>query len=212
MIAPKPTLAIAAPAKPPIRACEELVGRPKYQVMMSQAMAPIRPARITYSVAAAGTTRPLPIVVATLSGKTNAAMKLKNAAQTTARPGESTRVDTTVAIELAASWKPLKKSKTRATATVVTKRNSGRLTIWNLSSRLRGLDRDAPSKRRHGAATIQPSGCRQGEGRTHGRESSTQLAREDEQRQQASRAPVLPGLRGREAPSGDPRTQTRRSP
>src|SRR5664280_1280754 len=103
MIAPKPTLAIAAPAKPPIRAWDELVGRPKYQVMMSQAMAPIRPARITYSVAAAGTTSPLPIVVATLSGKMNAATKLKNAAQTTASPGESTRVDTTVAIELAAS-------------------------------------------------------------------------------------------------------------
>jgi hypothetical protein len=32
---------------------------------------------------------------------------LKNAAQTTAAPGLSTRVDTTVAMELAASWKPL---------------------------------------------------------------------------------------------------------
>ena len=31
-------------------------------------------------------------------------------------PGDSTRVDTTVAIELAASWKPLMKSKIRATA------------------------------------------------------------------------------------------------
>ncbi len=36
-----------------------------------------------------------------------AATKLKNAAQTTACPGESTRVETTVAIEFAASWKPL---------------------------------------------------------------------------------------------------------
>ena len=36
-----------------------------------------------------------------------AATKLKNAAQMTALPGESTRVETIVAIEFAASWKPL---------------------------------------------------------------------------------------------------------
>src|SRR5206468_8307824 len=41
--------------------------------------------------------------------------KLKNAAHTTAWSGVSTRVETTVAIELAASWKPLMKSKTTAT-------------------------------------------------------------------------------------------------
>ena len=43
------------------------------------------------------------------------AMKLKKAAQITAAPGLSTRVETTVAMELAASWKPLMKSNTRAT-------------------------------------------------------------------------------------------------
>ena len=42
-------------------------------------------------------------------------MKLKNAAQTTATPGVRTRVETTVAIELALSWKPLMKSKISAT-------------------------------------------------------------------------------------------------
>src|SRR5215469_14802646 len=41
-------------------------------------------------------------------------MKLKKAAQTTACPGDKTRVDTTVATELAASWNPLMKSNTRA--------------------------------------------------------------------------------------------------
>ena len=46
---------------------------------------------------------PLPIVLATAVPKTNAATKLKNAAQITACPGESTRVETTVAIEFAAS-------------------------------------------------------------------------------------------------------------
>ncbi len=73
------------------------------------------PARITHSSTTAVSTTPLPTVRATLTPKPNAATKLKNAAQTTACSGESTRVDTTVAIELAASWKPLMKSKTSAT-------------------------------------------------------------------------------------------------
>jgi hypothetical protein len=59
---------------------------------------------------------PVPMVCATWSPKNRNAMKLKNAAQTTAMWGERTRVDTTVAIELAASCRPLSKSKTRATA------------------------------------------------------------------------------------------------
>ena len=41
-------------------------------------------------------------------------MKLKKPAQTTAKPGVRTRVETTVAMELAASWNPFRKSKTRA--------------------------------------------------------------------------------------------------
>src|SRR5579885_312005 len=45
-------------------------------------------------------------------------MKLKKAAQTTATRGLRTRVDTTVAMELAASWKPFMKSKARATRTM----------------------------------------------------------------------------------------------
>ena len=43
-------------------------------------------------------------------------MKLKNAAQNTAYCGRSTRVDTMVAIELAASCRPLRKSNSSATA------------------------------------------------------------------------------------------------
>ena len=50
---------------------------------------------------------PAPTVLATAVPNVNAATKLKNAAQITALPGDSTRVETTVAIELAASWKPL---------------------------------------------------------------------------------------------------------
>ncbi len=44
-------------------------------------------------------------------------MKLKNAAQNTATCGDRTRVDTTVAIELAASWSPFSRSNSRAMPT-----------------------------------------------------------------------------------------------
>ena len=43
-------------------------------------------------------------------------MKLKNAAQATAYCGRSTRVETMVAIEFAASFMPLRKSNASATA------------------------------------------------------------------------------------------------
>ena len=46
---------------------------------------------------------PEPTVLATAVPNPNAATKLKKAAQITALPGVRTRVDTTVAIELAAS-------------------------------------------------------------------------------------------------------------
>ena len=65
---------------------------------------------------------PLPMVLATAVPSRNAATKLKKAAQATASLGESTRVETTVAMLLAASWKPLRKSKQRATRTVMTRR------------------------------------------------------------------------------------------
>src|SRR5579872_1972077 len=60
------------------------------------------------------------MVPATAVPNTNAAMKFQNAAQATARNGESTRVDTTVAIELAASCQPLENSKAsvRKTTTI----------------------------------------------------------------------------------------------
>src|SRR3954452_11023978 len=78
-------------------------------------MAPTRPARITSWVTTLRSIMPLPIVLATWVPSTKAATKLKNAAQATALLGDSTRVDTTVAIEFAASWKPFRKSNVRAT-------------------------------------------------------------------------------------------------
>ena len=76
-------------------------------MIRSQTIAPIRPARITEVVTAEMSIIPEPMVLATAVPNTNAATKLKNAAQMTALPGDSTRVETTVAMEFAASWKPL---------------------------------------------------------------------------------------------------------
>src|SRR5688572_16963304 len=75
------------------------------------------PANTTPIDNASGSTTPLAIVAATTVPNTRKATKLKTAAHTTARRGVNTRVETTVAIELAASWKPLTKSKTSAMAT-----------------------------------------------------------------------------------------------
>src|ERR1700753_3403408 len=59
---------------------------------------------------------PTPIVCATFNPNTAKATKLKKAAQKTAYCGRSTRVETIVAIELAASCNPLRKSNSSATA------------------------------------------------------------------------------------------------
>src|ERR1043165_7685358 len=59
---------------------------------------------------------PVPMVLATCSPNTAKATKLKNAAQNTAYCGRSTLVETMVAIELAASCSPLRKSNSSATA------------------------------------------------------------------------------------------------
>src|SRR5215218_7209887 len=114
---PKPALATPAPAKPPMRACEDEVGRPSHQVRRFQAMAPASPAKTTASLTTAESTV-LPTVLATCVWKTRKAMKLNRAAQMTASRGVRTLVETTVAMELAASWKPLVKSNTSASATM----------------------------------------------------------------------------------------------
>src|SRR5688572_24428664 len=82
--APVPAFTIAAPTRPPTRACEELEGRPRYQVVTFQPIAPTRQARMTYTSTTCGSTMPLPIVFATETSKVKAATKLKKAAQATA--------------------------------------------------------------------------------------------------------------------------------
>jgi len=103
MRATAPALATAAPPNPPIRACEEELGSPKYHVIRFQTIAPINAPRTTLGSTTDGSMSPLPIVFATAVPTVNAAMKLKNAAHMTATAGERTRVETTVAMELALS-------------------------------------------------------------------------------------------------------------
>src|ERR1700749_566780 len=67
---------------------------------------------------------PLPIVPATAVPTTKAALKFQKGAHPTGRNGASTRVDTTVAIEFAASCQPLENSKAsvRKTTTIRSER------------------------------------------------------------------------------------------
>ena len=101
-----------------MRACDDDDGSPAYQVMRFQAMAPSRPAKTTVASTTARSTRPFPIVFATAVPNTKNATKLNTPAHTTAAVGDRTRVDTTVAMEFAASWNPLMKSKASATSTI----------------------------------------------------------------------------------------------
>src|SRR5262245_55594796 len=111
-------------------------------------MAPVRPPKITVKVTTRKSTMPAPTVWATAVPNVAAAMKLKNAAQVTALPGVSTRVDTTVAIELAASWKPLMKSNVRATAIRIRIARS----VWSMPSAV--LDDDAFEQVAHVLAAV----------------------------------------------------------
>src|SRR5881397_1433889 len=89
-------------------AWEDDVGSPSHHVMRSH----------TIASTMARSTSPFPIVLATAVPNTKTAMKLNVAAQTTAADGDRTRVETTVAMEFAASWNPLTKSKASATRTI----------------------------------------------------------------------------------------------
>ena len=100
---PKPAFAIAAPTSPPTSVCDELEGNPHHQVIKFHAIDATKAAAITDKLITSGFTTPLPMVVATFSGKITKAIKLKNAAIVTAETGDRTFVDTTVAIEFAES-------------------------------------------------------------------------------------------------------------
>jgi len=98
-----PELTMAEPTSPPTRVCEELDGKPNHQVIRFHVIAATSAAAITVRLIISGSITPFPIVVATLKGNTVNAIKLKKAAIATAANGDSTFVDTTVAMEFAES-------------------------------------------------------------------------------------------------------------
>src|SRR5207247_8967725 len=120
--------------------------------MISQAVATSRVARRNQAVTILGSIVPFPIVEATFTPKRKAATKLKKAAQSTASLGVRTRVETTVAIELAASWKPFMKSKNNATRTTSTTIAKGTMTDDKGFSGIRsipGCCRESHGQRHH---------------------------------------------------------------
>ena len=98
-----PPRPITAPTMPPISACELLDGMPYHQVNTFHAIAPTSAPKMMWWSTKDGSTMPLPTVAATFRWKIQIAMMLKNAANSTAVCGLSTPVDTTVAMEFAAS-------------------------------------------------------------------------------------------------------------
>src|SRR3954471_22884808 len=82
-----PALAMPAPTNPPIKACELLDGMPSPQVIRFHTMAPTSAPNITWASMTLGSMIPVPMVLATCRPNTRKAMKLKNAAQSTAYCG-----------------------------------------------------------------------------------------------------------------------------
>ena len=87
---PNPAFATAAPAMPPISACDDDVGSPRKNVMRFQVIAPTSAAKMSPIEITFWSTTSLAIVLATWVPNTKNATKLKNAAHATAKRGEST--------------------------------------------------------------------------------------------------------------------------
>ena len=99
--------AMAAPTRPPISACEEDDGSPKYHVIRFQVIAPSSPA-----ITITSPWLPVPGLMTSLTvcatfWPRKAPTKFITAAIVSATRGVSARVETDVAIALAASWNPL---------------------------------------------------------------------------------------------------------
>src|SRR5919202_1482586 len=121
LTAPVPAAKRVAPTIPPMRACELLDGRPRYQVSRFQAMAPTRPAKTTVSVTFPESTMPEATVAATLRDR-KAPTTFRTAERATATRGGGAPVAMDVAIALAVSWNPFVTSRDRAVTTTRTNR------------------------------------------------------------------------------------------
>src|SRR6476469_6529325 len=118
-----PLAASEAPTTPPISACDEDDGRPKYHVNRFQKIAPINPANTISGVIRAALTMPLAMVAATASDR-NAPTKFRAAETPTATRGLIARVEIEVATAFAVSWKPFVKSNASAVPTTMTRTRS----------------------------------------------------------------------------------------
>ncbi len=100
--------ASAAPHRPPIRACDDDDGNPRHQVSRFHRVAPrSAPAQIATPVAPMGTSMMSPPIVFATRTPAKPPTRFITAASPRAIRGVSARVDTEVAMALAASWKPL---------------------------------------------------------------------------------------------------------
>src|SRR3954454_19610848 len=118
-----PAATNADPTMPPISACEDEEGRPKYQVARFHAIAPISPAKTIEGVITSAWTMPVAIVAATWSDR-NAPTKLRVEASPTATRGGIARVEIEVATALAVSWNPFVKSNASAVPTTIQRTTS----------------------------------------------------------------------------------------
>ena len=99
-----------APMSPPMRACDDEEGMPKYQVMRFQVMAPTSALATIVSawLAESMVSNPvrMSLIVLATSTPSRAPTKFRTAAMASAMRGVRARVETDVAMALAASWKP----------------------------------------------------------------------------------------------------------
>src|SRR3954453_5027676 len=138
LIAELPAAANVEPTTPPISACEDEDGSPKYHVSRFQKIEPMSPAKTIGSVIMSGLAVPLATVAATASER-NAPTKLSTDDRPTATRGDIALVEIEVATALAVSWNPLVKSNASAVPTTIQRTTS--LSIE--SSRSGVLDDDA---------------------------------------------------------------------
>src|SRR5512142_681956 len=116
MTTSKPCCDTDAPMTLKMSAWLDDVGRPTHHVMRSQMIAPMSAATTRSCVTTFASTMPDPTVFATASPD-SAPRRLSTAAMRIACAGVRTRVATTVAMALAASWKPLTYSNARPRTT-----------------------------------------------------------------------------------------------
>ncbi len=100
--AEKPAAAMVEPITPPMSACDELDGIPRYQVATFQVIPPTNPAKTTVSVTSPVDTSPLAIVAATLKDR-NAPTRFSTPDRATAIRGGRAPVAMDVAIALPVS-------------------------------------------------------------------------------------------------------------